>query len=87
MAMGTSLVVQRVRIHLPMQGTQGPSLVQEDSTCCGATQSMLQSPRAETTEACAPRTCAPQEEESLQEDQALQLEKACISIGDPATNN
>ena len=33
-----SLVVQRLRIHLPMQGRWVWSLVQEDdSTCCGAT--------------------------------------------------
>ena len=30
---GTSLVVQCLRIHLPMQGTQVRSLVQEDPTC------------------------------------------------------
>ena len=30
---GTSLVVQWLRIHLPMQGIQVPSLVQEDPTC------------------------------------------------------
>ena len=29
----TSLVVQWLRIHLPMQGTQVPFLVQEDFTC------------------------------------------------------
>ena len=36
--LGTSLVVQWLRIHLPMQGTQVRSLVQEDPTCCGATK-------------------------------------------------
>ena len=35
---GTSLVVQWLRIHLPMQGTQLPALVQEDPTCRGATK-------------------------------------------------
>ena len=34
---GTSLVVQWTRIHLPMQGTQVQSLVQENSTCHRAT--------------------------------------------------
>ena len=29
---------QWLRIHLPMQGTWVPSLVQEDSTCLGATK-------------------------------------------------
>ena len=38
--MGTSLVVQRLRICLPLQGTWVQSLVQEDSTCCGATKSV-----------------------------------------------
>ena len=35
---GTFLVVQWLRIHLPMQGTQVQALVQEDPTCCGATK-------------------------------------------------
>ena len=34
----TSLVVQRLRVHLPMQGTQVGSLVLEDPTCLGATK-------------------------------------------------
>ena len=34
----TSLVVQGLRIHLPMQGTQVLSLVQEDLMCHGATK-------------------------------------------------
>ena len=32
----TSLVVQWLRIHLPMQGTQVRALAQEDPTCRGA---------------------------------------------------
>ena len=36
----TSLVVQWLRIHLPMKGTQVQSLVQEDSTGYGATKPM-----------------------------------------------
>ena len=35
---GTSLVVQWLRIHLPMQGTRVWSLVREDSTWRGATK-------------------------------------------------
>ena len=35
---GTSLVVQWLRIRLPVQGTRVPSLVQEDPMCCGATK-------------------------------------------------
>ena len=31
--MGASLVAQWQRIHLPVQETQDPSLVQEDPTC------------------------------------------------------
>ena len=37
---GTSLVAQWLRIRLPMQGTWVLALVQEDSTCRGATKSM-----------------------------------------------
>ena len=37
-AVGTSLVVQWLRIHLPMQGTGFRSLVREDLTCRGATK-------------------------------------------------
>ena len=33
----TSLVFQLLRIHLPMQRTQIQCMVQEDSTCCRAT--------------------------------------------------
>ena len=35
---GTSLVVQWLRIRLPMQRTWVRSLVREDPTCCGATK-------------------------------------------------
>ena len=38
---GNFLVVQWLRIYLPMQGTQVRSLVQEDPTCQGATRPML----------------------------------------------
>ena len=43
--MGTSLVVQWLRIRLPMQGTWVRALVREDPTCHGATN-----PCATTTE-------------------------------------
>ena len=39
----TSLVVQWLRIHLPRQGTRVPSLVWDDSTCCGAAVPMRHS--------------------------------------------
>ena len=35
---GTSLVAQWLRIHLPMQGTRVQALVREDPTCRGATK-------------------------------------------------
>ena len=38
--LGTSLVVQWLRIHLPMQGIRVQSLVREDLTCHGATKPM-----------------------------------------------
>ena len=37
---GGTLVVQWLRIHLPMQGTQVQSLIQEDLTCFRATKPM-----------------------------------------------
>ena len=45
----TSLVVQWIRICLPMQGTWVRSLVWEDSICHRATKSMHHSERRETT--------------------------------------
>ena len=36
--LGTSLVAQWFRIHLPMQGTWVQALVREDPTCLGATK-------------------------------------------------
>ena len=49
----TSLVAQWLRIHLPLQGTRVWFLVQEDSTCRGATKPVRHnywSPGTETTE-------------------------------------
>ena len=34
---GTSLVAQRLRIHLPVQRTYMQTLVREDPTCCRVT--------------------------------------------------
>ena len=39
----TSLVVQWLRIQLPMQRTWVQTLVQEDSTCCGVTKPICHS--------------------------------------------
>ena len=57
--METSLVVQWLRICLPIQGTQVQSLVGEDPH---ATEQL--SPRAATTEAHALEACTPQLESS-----------------------
>ena len=43
---GTSLVVQWLRIRLPMQGTQVQDLAQEDSTCLRATKPVHHNCRA-----------------------------------------
>ena len=77
----TSLVVQWIRIRLPVQGTRVPSLIREDPTCCGATKPVCHSywacalelthhsywsPHVTTTEAHTPRAHAPQQEKPLQ---------------------
>ena len=74
---GVSLVVQWLKIRLPMQGTQLWALVREDPTCHGATKPMRHnywacaldpvshnywSPHATTTEARVARACALQRE-------------------------
>ena len=72
--LGTSLVAQWLRIHLPMQGTWVRSLVREDPTCRGATKPVrhnywacaLECPRATTAEARAPTARAPQQEKPPQ---------------------
>ena len=46
----TSLVVQWLNVCLPMQGSQVRSLVQEDSTCLGATRPMCHNYWAHTLE-------------------------------------
>ena len=76
-----SLVMQWLRIHLPMQGTRVRALVREYPTCHGATKPMCHnywacalepasynywSPHDTTTEACMPRACALQQEKPLQ---------------------
>ena len=79
----TSLVVQWIRIHLPMQEAQDQSLVQEDSTC----QEQLR-PCGTTTEVCTPRACDLQQEKPLQW-MALfspKLEKARSQQGTPGAS-
>ena len=77
---GTSLVAQWLRIRLPVQGTRVRALVREDPTCRGITahapqllsprsracNPQLLSLRAATTEVCAPRARALQQEKPLQ---------------------
>ena len=70
---GTSLVAQRLRIHLPTQGTRVPSLVWEDPTCRGATKPMCHNywacalePASHNYSTCAPRAHAPQQEKPPQ---------------------
>ena len=58
---GPSLVVQWLRIYLPMQGTWVHSLVQEDPMCHKATK-----PVHHNYQAQAPRACPPQQKKSLQ---------------------
>ena len=77
---GTSLMVQWIRIHLPMQGTWVQSLVLEDSTCRGAPKPVSHDywDSAETTEAREPRACALQQEKSWQWE-ALALQRKSSS--------
>ena len=66
---GTSLVAQRLRIRLPMQGTRVLALVREDPTCHGATKPTCHNhwacalePVSHSYWACAPRARALQQE-------------------------
>ena len=68
--LGTSLVVQCLRIHVPMQGTWVWALVWEDLTCCRAPSPMHHSYRAR-----APTAPAPQQEKPPQAC-TLQLESS-----------
>ena len=52
---GIFLLVQALKIRLPMQGTWVPSLVQEDPTCLTATKPM----------SCKHWACVPQRKQSL----------------------
>ena len=57
MGVWASLVVQWLRICLPMRGTRVRALVWEDPTCCGATR-----PVSHSCWACVSGACAPQQE-------------------------
>ena len=65
---GASLVLQWVRVHLPMQGTRVRPLVQEDPTCHRATEPVhdngwacVLEPAGNSCEAHTPGACALQE--------------------------
>ena len=83
----TSLVVEWIRIHLPMQGTQVRLLVREDFICCGATEPVCHNFRVCALEPTShnywahvlqllkpvcPRACAPQGE-------ATAMRRLCIT--------
>ena len=61
---GASLVVQWIRIRLPMQGTQVRSLVREDPTCRGATSLCTQLLKPTHPRAHAPRQEKPPQREA-----------------------
>ena len=63
----TSLLVQWIRIHLPMQGTRVKSLVWEDSTCHGATKPVSYNKKSPAVRSLSTTT---------REIPTLQLEKA-----------
>ena len=69
----TFLVIQWLRIHLPIQGTWVQFLVGEDSACCGATKPNVPQvlcphsrPCSATRQATVLKNRAPQLESSLQ---------------------
>ena len=92
---GTSLVVQWLRVHLPMQGTRAWSLVREDSTCHRATKPMCcnywacvpQLLKPAHSGACVlqllkptPRACAPQQEKPPQWEALTPQQSAAMKI-------
>ena len=83
--MQTSLVVQWIRILLSAQGTRVQPLVQEDTTCCGATK-----PVCHNYWARVPRARALQQEKPLQW-KALtsqwRVAPACRNWRKPSHNN
>ena len=74
----TSLVVQWIKIYLPMQGTQVRFLVGDDSTCCRATKPVGHDCWVHALQQAKPlqwEACAPQQRVALC---SLQLEKAWV---------
>ena len=90
----TSLMVQWIRIRLPMQGTWIWSLSQEDSTCLGATKPIYRNYGARVLRLLKPkhsRACVLQQEKPPQWEAATksspylpQLEKAHMHNKKPA---
>ena len=80
--LGISLVVQWLRIHLPMQGTVVQSLIWEAPTCHMPTKAMHHNYWAGVVQLLKPkrsRACALQQEKPPQrETQAPQVEKAQV---------
>ena len=90
------LVVQWIRIRLPVQGTRVWSLVQEDSPCRGATKPMCHSYWARVLQLLKPMhletvLCSKRSHHNAQLESSLclpQLEKACMQHWRPsATKN
>ena len=78
--MGTSLVVQWLKICLPMQGTQFQSPDWEVYTCCRATK-----PVCHTTEPMLLAHVLQQEKPPQREARAPHLERACMQQPRPGT--
>ena len=73
----TSLVIQWLRICLPTQGTQVPSLVWEDSTCPAATKPTCYNYWAQGQESKGREACPPQ----LEKDRAATKPRAAPKKG------
>ena len=71
-----SLVIWWLRIHLTMQGTLVPPLVQEDSTCVGASKSMYQNYGSNYWSQGALEPSLQQEKPPQWKEQAPQLEES-----------
>ena len=75
---GTFMVVQWLRIFLPMPGTQVQSLVQEDPTCHGATKPMYHNSWARALEPMSHNKRSHHTLRLESSPTSSQLEKACV---------
>ena len=80
-----SLVAQWIRIHLPVQGTQVQSLVQEDSTCCRATMPACHNYCVPRVMPCNSRSHHSKNPEHRNSGPRSQLQKACTKQWRPST--